>query len=525
MPDPDRPDAGRPDGPVPFAARLSTHLALVVLALLAGIGLAVGALADRAAERAAVAADQALHRDLAADLAPRFQPHLNDAIDEAAIQTIIDGLTQVNRRLDVYLLGSNGMIKSWFADAEGRVLDPVVDPTALDAFLAGAPLPLLGPDPSRPGEVRPFSVAPIRIMGEDGCYLYLILQSARYDAVAASVRREALGATLLRGLALVLGAAALVGLLLVYALTRPLGRLTETVGAFERGALGVRTGAHGTDEVGRLGAAFDRMAARIESQVAALTRTDRQRRELVANVSHDLRSPLAALRGYLDTLDLVGERATPDERRAYLDRAVRAADRLGALVTDLFDLSRFDAAEIRPVLEPTALAELVADAVAERRAQAEARGVALRVRAEDGLPLARADAGLVERAVANLIDNAIRHTPSGGAVSVDVSRGDAASVAIAVRDTGEGIAPEVLPRVFERFVRADESRTAGAGGAGLGLAIVKRIAELHGGTVRAESVLGAGATFTLALPLGGPPAADRPAARAAVERAPHAAGV
>lgn len=489
--------------PVPLRARLSTRLALVVLALLAGVGLAVGALADRAAERAVAAADQALHRDLAAELAPRFQPYLNEGIDEAAIQTMIDGLTQVNRRLDVYLLGSTGMIKSWFMDADGRPLAQTVDPAALDAFLAGAPLPLLGPDPARPGEARPFTVAPVRIMGEEGCYLYLILQSERYDAVAESVHREALGATLLRGLALVLGAAALVGLLLVLALTRPLARLTETVGAFERGALGVRTGTAGSGEVARLGGAFDRMAARIESQVDALKRTDRQRRELVANVSHDLRSPLAALRGYLDTLDMVGDRAPPDERRAYLDRALRASDRLGALVTDLFDLSRFDAAEIRPALEPTALAELVGDAVAERRAEAEARGVALRVRAEAGLPLARADAGLVERAVANLLDNAIRHTPAGGAVSVDVSRGDAASLSISVRDTGEGIAPEVLPRVFERFVRADESRTAGAGGAGLGLAIVKRIAELHGGTVHAESVLGAGATFTLALPVEG----------------------
>ncbi len=497
MPDP-------PAARVPVASRLSVRLALVVLGLLAGVGVGVGAMAGRAADRAAVAADQALHRDLAADLAPRFQPYLNDAIDEPAIQGMIDDLTQVNRRLDVYLLGSDGMVKSWFMDARRRPLVPTVDPAPLDAFLAGAPLPILGVDPARPDARRPFSVAPVRIMGEEGCYLYLVLQGERYDAVAASVRREAFGAMLGRGLALVLGAAALVGLLLVGWLTRPLGRLTETVGAFERGALSVRAQPAGRDEVARLGGAFDRMAAQIEAQVEALRRTDRQRRELVANVSHDLRSPLAALRGYLDTLDLMGDRVSPDERAQYVARAVRAAERLSALVTDLFDLSRFDAAEIRPTLEPTALAELVADATAECAARAERQGVALRVRAEDALPLVRADAGLVERAVTNLLDNALRHTPPGGTVSVDVARSDGSRVSVAVRDTGSGIAPEVLPRVFERFVRADESRPAGDGGAGLGLAIVKRIAELHGGTVRAESVLGAGATFTLALPVDGP---------------------
>jgi len=483
--------------------RLAVRLTLVVLALLVGVGGAVAALAGRAAERATVAADQMLHRSLAADLAPRVQPHLDAAIDSAAIAGVIGGLTQVNRRLDVYLLGSDGMIKSWFNDGRGRPLVAAVDPAPLDAFLGGAPLPLLGVDPARPDVERPFSVAPVRIMGEEGCYLYLILQGERYDAVAASVRRAAIGEALGHGLALALLAALAVGALLVAWLTRPLTRLAATVGAFERGVHGVRAGEGGRGEVASLATAFNRMAARLAAQVDALRATDRQRRDLVANVSHDLRSPLAALRGYLETLDMT----PPDdpERPAYVARALRASERLSALVDDLFDLSRFDAAEVRPALEPTALADLAADAVAEAAAGADARGVRLTVRAEDGLPLVAADAGLVERALANLLDNALRHTPAGGAVAVEVARADATAVALSVRDTGAGLAPEVLPRVFERFVRADESRAAD-GGAGLGLAIVQRIAELHGGTIRAESVLGAGATFTLTLPVAGPAA-------------------
>ena len=502
---------------VPVLSRLSVRLGLVVLVLLAAVGAAVGVLAERAADMATVAADQALHRDLAADLAPRFQPYLDAGIDEPALQAMIDGLTQVNRRLDVYLLGSTGMIKSSFTDARRRPLVPMIDPAPLDAFLAGAPLPILGVDPARPDARRPFSVAPVRIMGEDGCYLYLILQGERYDAVAASVRREAFGGTLLRGLALVLLGAALVGLLLVAVLTRPLGRLTETVAAFERGATGVRANVSGRGEVARLGAAFDHMAARIESQIEALKRTDRQRRELVANVSHDLRGPLASLRGYLETLEMAGLDAPPEQRADFLARAQRATERLGTLVQDLFDLSRFDAADIRPLIEPTAVAEIAYEAAGECEQRAAAQGVRLDVRAETGLPLVLADAGLVERAVANLLDNALRHTPPGGTVRVEVARADAAAVAVSIRDTGEGIAPDVLPRVFERFVRADAARPAGHGGAGLGLAIVKRIAELHGGTVRAESVLGAGATFTLTLPVDGPPEAPVPVAASEAE--------
>ena len=489
--------------PVPFWSRLSVRLSALVLALVVALGAVLVWATQRSAEEAVASADQMLHRDLAADLAPRFQPFLLTDIDSVAIQETIDGLTQVNRRLDVYLLGSEGMIKTWFSDARRRPLVPAVDTAPLDAFLGGAALPIVGEDPARPGARRPFSVAPIRIMDEEGCYLYLVLQGERYDDVADVARRRALAGPVGLGLALALVVAGVVGVALVVLLTRRLGRLTDAVGALaaprepvERGGWDVRADASGRDEVARLGAAFNRMAALVASHVEALRRTDAHRRELVANVSHDLRSPLATLRGYLETLHLLGDRVA--DRDAYVERALRASERLSALVSDLFDLARFDAAEIRLHPEPAALADLVADLVAETQGQADERGVALRVRAEGALPLVSVDVGLAERAVANLVENALRHTPPGGSVDVEVTRADGGGVEVAVRDTGEGIAPDLLPRVFDRFVRADASRSGG--GAGLGLAIVERIARLHGGAVRVESTLGAGATFTVAFP-------------------------
>ena len=515
-PSPAAPPAG--GGAVPFPHRLAVRLSALVLALVVGLGAVVVWATHRAAGEAVAAADQALHRDLAADLAPRFQPHLLADVDSVAIQETIDGLTQVNRRLDVYLLGSEGMIKTWFSDARRRPLVPAVDTAPLDAFLGGAALPLLGDDPARPGARRPFSVAPIRIMDEEGCYLYLVLQGERYDEVAAVAQRRALAGPVGLGLGLALLAAGTVGVALVVLLTRRLGRLAEAVGALaapsapqvERGGWSVRADDTGRDEVARLGGAFNRMVALVASQVEALRRTDAHRRELVANVSHDLRSPLATLRGYLETLHLADGRLDGADRRAYVERALRASERLSDMVADLFDLARFDAAEIRPRPEPTALEELAADLVAETQGQAEGRGVALRVRAERGLPLVAVDVGLAERALANLVDNALRHTPPGGAVDVDVARSDGGGVEVAVRDTGEGIAPDLLPRVFDRSVRADASR--GGGGAGLGLAIVERIARLHGGTVRVESTLGAGATFTVTFPRRPAPPAEPEAA-------------
>ncbi|WP_420455455.1 ATP-binding protein [Rubrivirga sp.] len=487
---------------VPLHRRFSVRLSIALLALLVGLGVALIGVATRAADRATLVADQALHHDLARDLAPQFQPHLETTIDTMAIQDIIAGLTQVNRRLDVYLIDADGMIKSWFMDARRRPLVNRIDTAPLEAFLAGTDLPVLGMDPARPDEWRPFSVARIRIMGEDGGYLYLILEGERYDDVAGALRQEALVGTVARGVALSLLVAALVGGLLFTLLTRRLTRLTETVGAFERGDFSVRVDASSRDEVGELAEAFNMMAGCIEEQVKTLQRTDALRRDLVANVSHDLRSPLASLRGYLETLKM-GVR--DDSRREdYFGRAVRASERMSALVDDLFDLARFDAAEVQVTAELTALPDLAFDVTAECRERAERSEVALRVEAEDGLPLVRLDIGLAERAIANLLDNALRHTSPGDSIDVFVRRAEGDHVAVFVRDSGEGIASEVMPHVFERFVRADTSRPAD-GSAGLGLAIVQRIAQLHGGSVSVESVEGAGATFTLIFPVEGPP--------------------
>ncbi len=490
---------------IPFTRRLSTRVAAVFLLLLVVLGVSLVLTLPRAFDRASEAADQALNRDLAAFLAPRFQPHLETDIDSVAIQSIIDRLTMDNRRIDVYLLGSTGMIKEWFTDSRSRPLMSMIPPGPLDAFLAGAELPIRGVDPARVNVVRPFSVAPIRIMGEEGCYLYLILQNERYDAVAGVIRSDVMAHAVWQGLALALVLTAIAGVFLFGRITRRVSRLRETVALFERGQMDARAVIDGHDEVAGLSGGFNALAERIQTQVESLRRNDALRRELVANVSHDLRSPLAALRGYLETLDVMADRIDSDDRANYVRQALRSSDRLSRLVSDLFDLARFDAAEIQPSLEPSALPELAHDVAAELQVQAQNRGVTLRARSESGLPLVRLDAALVERALANLMDNAVRHTPSGGTVDVEVARADGQTVDVSVRDTGEGIASHVLPRVFERFVRADPSRSGeSGGGAGLGLAIVQRIARLHGGSVRVESILGRGATFTLTLPIAGP---------------------
>ncbi len=499
-----------------FYARLSA----IFLVLLVVLGVVLAVWTAQSAIRLTEAADQSLNRDLARTLAPQFQPHLRTDIDQAEITRIIEGLTTVNRRIDVYLLGSTGMIKGAFVEPGHEVEMPAVDVEPLDRMMAGADdFPIFGDDPLHPGGRRPFSVAPVSIMGETGCYLYITLGTEAYDSALAMMRESFVASGTLRALPLALLLTAIAGLILFGLVTRRLRRVTAVVEEFEHGHYDRRVADVSDDEIGQLAASFNAMADTIVENMEALQRNDRLRRELVANVSHDLRSPLASIQGYLETVLMKSDGLGTEERERYLSIALRNANRLTGLVGELFDLSKFDAQQIEPALEPFAIAELVQDVVAQFHGRAEERGVTLSAKLPADLPTVWADIALVERVITNLTDNALRHTPPGGHVDVAPLReGDRVIVRIA--DTGCGIEAAEQARIFERFYRNDAARTStAASGAGLGLAITKKILDLHGCTIRVESAPGQGSTFAFDLPTTPPADVAQPKAREPKDRA------
>ena len=293
-------------------------------------------------------------------------------------------------------------------------------------------------------------------------------------------------------------------------LAHRLKELGECLEAFERDgdAAPLRmSGAdpHG-DEVARLAARFQQLSERITSLVAALERSARQRRDLLTNVSHDLRTPLAAMQGYLELLLLRHANLEPAERHNYLETAARQSERLARLVGDLFQLAELDGDDVRPQLEDFALGELVQDVMQKYAPEAIRRHVVLRSSTGEALGLeatfaVHADIGLVDRMLGNLVENALRHTPPGGAVTIEIGR-TADRARLAVRDTGEGIAAADLQGLFDRYDRTE--RIAGASitpHGGLGLAIARRIVQLHDGEMLVDSTLGLGTCvrFDLAL--------------------------
>ncbi len=296
----------------------------------------------------------------------------------------------------------------------------------------------------------------------------------------------------------------LASLIVFNVLTRRLKDLAAAMDAFRAASFAqppavVATRPDG-DEIDRLAMAFNELSRRVASQLGQLARNAQQRRELLANVSHDLRTPLASMQGYLELLLLKHGTLEAGEARSYLEVATRQCERLTKLVRDLFELTKLEADEVRLEAESFPLAELVQDVAQKFQLAAERRGLRVEAHIVGAVPAARVDIGKIERVLENLIENAMRHTSSGGVIRLVLSA-VAAGVRLEVSDSGQGIAPEDLPAVFDRYYRVDRGEESDAGHAGLGLAISKRIVQLHGGELRVASTLGVGTTFTIELPL------------------------
>lgn len=287
--------------------------------------------------------------------------------------------------------------------------------------------------------------------------------------------------------------AALVGLILARlvarGMTRPLRDMAAAAHRMEEGDYGARVSTTSRDEVGSLAAAFNGMSERLEG-------LERMRRDLVANVSHELRTPIAALRARLENILDGVERPDP----AVLQVMLAQSDRLGRLVDQLLDLSSLDAGTASMARERVDVASLVARVLAEIEVGLTPGTVAPTSVVPVPVPEVAGDAERLHQVLFNLVDNAVRHAPSEAGTEVAVSAGADGMVRIEVRDRGPGIPAEHLPRVFERFYRADAARATAVGGTGLGLTIARSIVEAHGGRILAEPREGGGTTVRVLLP-------------------------
>jgi len=446
---------------------------------------------------------QRLSSGLAAHIAQNAELMKPGGLDQGAVKDLFDKLMAVNPSVEVYLLGLDGRIEAQAAPP-GHLRRDRVDLQPVQQLLAGAALPIVGDDPRSPDVRKVFSAAPLRMNGRDAGYVYVVLQGEDHDALVAHTA----AGTVLRTTLWLMGLVALLGLLAGLAafrlITRPLRELTVAVKRFEtEGMDALQTEAprlarlsRGHDEIAQLGQAFTQMTQRIAEQWRELTLQDQQRRELFANISHDLRTPLTSLHGYLETLMLKAATLDESERRRYLEIALDQSRKVGRLAQEVFELARLEYGVVKPDKENFALADLVQDVFQKFELAAEARQQRLRPDIASCLPAVCADLGMIERVLTNLLDNAIRHTPMGGEIEVQL-RAHETGVAVRVSDTGAGIPAQLRNSLFMRPVFGSRSGSSGSGG--LGLVIVKRILQLHGSDIRLLELPDRGAVFCFQL--------------------------
>jgi signal transduction histidine kinase len=333
---------------------------------------------------------------------------------------------------------------------------------------------------------------------------------ARRQVVAQQRHRQALRQEIddqTRDTALLVGAGLIAGLTgaallfsgLISSMRRPLEDLVEASERLAGGDLQARVTVGGLSETAQLGSAFNEMAEELQRRAGERDQLERMKDEFVLTASHELRSPLTSVQGFAELLMLEREKLTPKQAET-VEIILDNTRHVVRLLNDLLDLARSDAGRLTIAPSPTEVAPLVEEATRTLRGQAEGRDQELREEIEPGLPLVNADRDRIRQILVNLLTNANEYCPEGATIEVKAHR-IGAEVEIAVSDNGPGIPSEQLDHIFERFTRGDAGMTQRVGGTGLGLAISKSLVELHGGTIAAESTVGAGSTFRVRLPV------------------------
>jgi signal transduction histidine kinase len=428
-------------------------------------------------------------------------------VDREALEALSNRAMVINPTAEIYLVAPEGEILGHALPPDAVLADRIDTGPIRDLISESAPLPIKGVDPRSPGARKVFSAFPVmdpddpeRLSG----YLYVVLGGSQYESIAAQVAGSDRQRMVAAGMLLLVLAAFGAGALLFAYLTRRLRRLTSEVSAFaaDRSETGgtVTASNQPGDEIDQLRDACHYMAETIQQQLSALQEDDRLRRELVTNVSHDLRTPLASMQGYIETLIIKDDAIDDATRRQYLEIARRHATHLNRLIQGLLELAILDSRSITPEFEHFPLPELIHDVVQEFRLQATEANVALEVNPPDESVSVYADISLIQRVLENLVGNALKYTPAGGKVSISVER-SAAAVGVSVADTGSGIAEEALPHIFDRFYRADERQDRADSSMGLGLAITRRILELHSSKISVVSKARQGTRFHFDLPV------------------------
>lgn len=448
---------------------------------------------------------QRLHANLAQDLIDeKFKnTHPFDSTgtaNKALFGDIMHDMMAVNRAIEVYLLDNEGYVQySVVLDHDApETKQKRVNLQPIKRFITeNGSSYTLGDDPKDLSKQTIFSAAHFNKDGHEG-YVYIVLAGEDFIATRSDLFNSYFIRLGLGGSVLTLVFATLLGILAIWYLTRSLRKIIYAAKRFQQGDLEYRIENAEKTDLANVASTYNSMADTILSDIEKIKSVEQLRQELIANISHDLRTPLSVIQGYIETLHMKNEELSAEERSEYLKTVIRSSERLSKLVAQLFEYSKLEANQIQPEKEPFLISELANDIHQNYSLLAKQKNIELKLSMEDGIPLVFADISLVERAIQNLMDNALKFTPEGGKVTVKIETEDD-HVEVTIKDSGPGIKKDNQALIFERYrqTKVGEQKE----GAGLGLAIVKKIMEIHDSSIKVFSKPNEGTSFSFSLPV------------------------
>lgn len=475
------------------------RISSVFFVLLAFIGLSYIFITVHYSNRYFQEVNQHLNKNIAADIAAHSTPFTAGKVNEHAMEEMFNHVMSINPSLEVYLLDNNGNILSFYAP-EKKIVNHKINLEPIQTFISTQGNEYItGNDPRNPKIEKVFSAAPVISNNVQTGFIYVVLASEEYDAVSKKLTNNYLLQVGSRTMLITLLATLLVGLFIIRIITNNFSRIIEVMQKFRQGDLTARVKVKSTGDVQQVSFIFNEMADILTSNIEKLKQVEILRRELIANVSHDLRTPIAIIQGYIETLQMKSETITPEERKRYLNIISESTGKLEKLVSELFELSKLEANQVEPKKEPFFISELVNDISGKYQLIANAKNISIHTVLSKELPLVYADVALIERVMQNLIDNAMKFTPDGGKIIIKTCKSEH-DVEVTVADTGVGIPENEREQIFGRYYKANNF-TDLKNSTGLGLAIAKKILDLHHSSLALQTKENIGSSFIFRLPV------------------------
>jgi signal transduction histidine kinase len=467
--------------------------------LLAVLGITYILIASWVSKKTFYEINQQLYGNIALHLANSTHPLKDSKPDTLVTHDIIHSIMVINPSVEVYLLNPEGKIID-FIVPDKSVKKREVDIGAVRKYISdGSKKYVVGDNPKYPERKSIFSAAPIYEQHHLTGYVYAILASEKQDEVVTALNKQFFNSLETDIFFATLFVAFVVGIITFFLITDSICKISFIVKRFKEGDYSARIEGYVKGNLGVLTTTFNEMADTIVHNMDKIKSTDKLRQELIANVSHDLRSPLAIMQGYIETLTIKGNSIPENEKARYLSIILDSSKKLSHLVGQLFEYSKLEANQVEPHKEQFPISELVSDILMKYELLAKDKKIELRMESPENLPAVFADIALVERVIQNLLDNSLKFTPENGRITITL-QDKMTGIEIRVSDTGSGISLKDQPYIFERYKQLQGKEAADYEGMGLGLAIVKKIMDLHHAAINIKSAPGTGTAFWFQLP-------------------------